>query len=147
MDFFQDHAKIKRMRRKPKPGFLVPSINHYYGHRGVYIPKQKKVMVTKFLLPESIAYLDFIAMLYKKQGGRFKSTQELQLFVKACYSDNRRRDVDNPKAIMDALKDIIEKGETIEKRLFEDDSQVFDLHYRKYLQCDDDEVLIQIKEL
>lgn len=142
--FFQSHPKVLRMRRKAKPCYLVPSINHYYGQRGI-VTKQKKVMIQKFLLPESIAYLDFISHLLQKKGyKRVSKDTELLLEIKAYYKDNRRRDTDNPKAVLDSIKDDTEKG--VDK-LMADDSQIFETRYRKILNATKDRVVIRISEM
>lgn len=58
----------------------------------------------------------------------------LRLSIHAYYKDNRRRDVDNPKAVMDAMKGVV----------FEDDSEVHDFRFRKYPKSYKDEVIINL---
>ena len=132
--FFDTHPKIARMRRKPKQPYLIPSINHYYMYRGMKT-KFGKVMVQKYLAPESVIFLEFMNTLLKKLKVPVNDSDNLRLYIKAYYSDNRRRDADNPKAIMDSMKGIV----------IEDDSQIDKFIFHKVPRSDKDKVIIDLR--
>jgi Holliday junction resolvase RusA-like endonuclease len=136
--YLNGHKKIKNMRRKPKIGFIIPSINRYYGYRAMYIPSLKKACIQKFLFPESIAYIDFLKKLAKKcEVKLYNKEVKLHMYITLRYPDYRRVDVDNPKAVFDALKGI----------LFHDDSQVHILTIEKKMGNDQHSVSIRWKEI
>jgi len=123
-DYAEAHKTIVNMRRKPKLGFLIPSINRYYGYRGLYIATLKRVGIQKFIFPESRVFLEFMKMKAKKKiKHKFPKGTDIELYVRIYYPDNRRVDVDNPKAIMDSLSGI----------LYDDDSQVVKLTTLKFM--------------
>lgn len=135
LDYATKQKEIAYIKaRKPKIGFLVPSINNYYGYRG--IKSGNRVFVKKFLFPESRVYLRFLSLLAKKNIATMVPCGiQCELKVIMYYSKKPRVDVDNPKAIMDALKGV----------LFEDDSQVFKLTTIKRLKAGKDKVIISWK--
>lgn len=123
--FLSGHKKVRNMRRKPKIGFLIPSINRYYGYRGTLVKKTGRVFIKKFLLPESVAFIDFLQLKARRaiSDPPHPKGVKFHFHIKLCYPDHRVVDVDNPKAVSDSLKGI----------LFEDDSQIFKITLEKVM--------------
>lgn len=68
----------------------------------------------------------------------FKKTQKLKVDILYYLKKNYRIDLDNlNKGLVDACKDI----------LYEDDSAIFELNCKKFLDQENDQIIINIKEL
>jgi len=70
--------------------------------------------------------------------GSSKIEGKVHLTIEFRFKDRRLRDLDNlTKSILDACKGY----------LFDDDSQIYELHTKKVTGCDNDQILINIKQI
>lgn len=104
---------------------LPPSTNHLYGHRGH----------ASFLKPEVRAAKEAIGWESRTQYQGELLTGPLEVDVTIYWPDHRKHDVDNIKALLDALSGIV----------WEDDGQISDLHTRKRYDKGEPRVVVSIR--
>lgn len=91
---------------------MPPSTNHLYAQRGS----------ARFLKPEVREAKEAMAWEARSQYRGKPMAGALAVTVDLYWADRRKHDVDNIKALLDALTGII----------WEDDGQITDLHTRKF---------------
>lgn len=90
---------------------MPPSTNHLYAQRGS----------SRFLKPEVRDAKEAIGWEARRQYHADPMTSPLAVTVALYWADRRKHDIDNIKALLDALTGII----------WEDDGQIVDLHITK----------------
>lgn len=87
-----------------------PSVNHYWGARGK----------GRYIKAEGLAYRSSVVLAWYAMQAQSFGSDKVRVKIEARPPDRRRRDLDNVlKACLDALA---------HARVFNDDSQVVDLH-------------------
>ena len=108
-------------------GDPVPAPRPRFGQGATYMPARY------------IAYKEALAWAFKAKMGRRKPMRGPIILVLDFYRKNRTRvDLDNlEKTVLDAGGGVV----------WEDDSQIIDLHSRKFLGCDEPRTEISLEEV
>lgn len=106
--------------------FTPPSVNACYRTTGSRVYKSARLREFQKRIGETLRQ--------DVQPIRGKVRLDVELF----YKDNRKRDIDNPmKALIDSL----------EYKLFENDSNIFELHVIKNIGCGIDRTVVTVTSL